>query len=199
MPTSNVETEECAQNNRRSKSHLIDMEEELKNDNTNSVRDRGRPGQKTELTVETPVNGFQDKNFASNNSSSQDMIVYESSHPRNKQMAYRLKKEKTPFKNRFLLHQTAGTNGLNETSVEVLKLDASEFTLSDKDHTKSNLITLRSEEVLAEANTSGINRNQTKSPFKYTSLQGGSENNAELWRHKNMIGSFGNQILQEDV
>ena len=88
---------------------------------------------------------------------------------------------------------------MNETSVEVLKLDASEFTLSDKDHTKSNLITLRSEEVLAEANTSGINRNQTKSPFKYTSLQGGSENNAELWRHKNMIGSFGNQILQEDV
>ena len=46
------------------------MEEELKNDNTNNVRDRGRVGQKTEFTVETPVNGFQDKNFASNNSSS---------------------------------------------------------------------------------------------------------------------------------
>ena len=38
--------------------------------------------------------------------------------------------------------------GQNETSVEVLKLDASEFTQSNYDMTKSNLQTLRSEEML---------------------------------------------------
>ena len=38
--------------------------------------------------------------------------------------------------------------GQNETSVEVLKLDASEFTQSNYDMTKSNLQTLLSEELL---------------------------------------------------
>ena len=40
------------------------------------------------------------------------------------------------------------SNFLNETSVEVLKLDASEFNMSDRELTRSNLMTLKSEEVL---------------------------------------------------
>ena len=40
------------------------------------------------------------------------------------------------------------SNFLNETSVEVLKLDASEFNISDREVTKSNLMTLKSEEFL---------------------------------------------------
>ena len=73
-------------------------------------------------------------------------------------MAHRLNKQRTPFKNR-LLHHT-GTNGLNETSVEVLNLNGSDFTYSDKDVTKSNLMTLRSEEILAETSAvCGVNKN----------------------------------------
>jgi len=39
---------------------------------------------------------------------------------------------------------------VNETSVEVLKLDASEFTYSDHEITKSNLISIRSEDLLGD-------------------------------------------------
>jgi len=61
--------------------------------------------------------------------------------------ALQVHKQRTPFKNR-LWQQHQGM--VNETSVEVLKLDASEFTYSDQEITKSNLLSLRSEELLGE-------------------------------------------------
>ena len=54
---------------------------------------------------------------------------------------------------------------MNETSVEVLKLDGSEFTFSEKELTKSNLITLRSEELLGEA--SSTQQRKLNSTFQY--------------------------------
>ena len=52
--------------------------------------------------------------------------------------------------------------GQNETSVEVLKLDASEFR-SNYDMTKSNLQTLRSEELLGSEDMQARQNNQHRS------------------------------------
>lgn len=60
--------------------------------------------------------------------------------------ALKMHKQKTPFKTRLLQQQRQGV--LNETSVEVLKLDGSEFTFSDRERTQSNLLSLKSEEYI---------------------------------------------------
>ena len=68
--------------------------------------------------------------------------------------------QKSPFKG--LKKGCNGDQPLNETSVEVLKLDGSDFTMSDRELTKSNQVTLRSEEIIGgvAANSTALPRRQ---------------------------------------
>jgi len=60
---------------------------------------------------------------------------------------------------------------INETSVEVLKLDASEFTQSDQEITKSNLLSLRSEELLCD-NLQAPLQKGINSTYQYIAMHG---------------------------
>eukprot|EP00353_Schmidingerella_taraikaensis_P015550 CAMPEP_0185618570 /NCGR_PEP_ID=MMETSP0436-20130131/47465_1 /TAXON_ID=626734 ORGANISM="Favella taraikaensis, Strain Fe Narragansett Bay" /NCGR_SAMPLE_ID=MMETSP0436 /ASSEMBLY_ACC=CAM_ASM_000390 /LENGTH=175 /DNA_ID=CAMNT_0028257305 /DNA_START=171 /DNA_END=698 /DNA_ORIENTATION=- len=116
-----------------------------------------------------------------------------------------LRLNRTPFKHRLMKVTTPKRhNLLNETSVEVLKLDASEFNMSDRELTRSNLLTLRSEECFSgggppDKNGKASQPKEAKQKLNATFQGAGGVSSNPIERNCGVLSADGQGNVQSDT